>query len=336
MTSPPFVSYAQNGEDVVLWRALRDVANGVYVDVGANHPVDDSVTKAFYDRGWHGLDVEPVAEFASALRAARSRDVVAEVAVAADDGGEVLLHEFPGTGLSTVRGEYVAATVDRGHEVHERAVPTRTLQSLVDEHLAGQQVHFCKVDVEGAEAEVLASADLRRWRPWVLVVEATRPNDTQPTHGEWEAAVLSAGYRLCLFDGLSRFYVADEHADALQARLSYPACSLDGYRPAQVVHLERSLHDLGRAHADLVQQVERMRSDVARVEQLDREVDGLRRELVRWRGVVLERWATATTGSATVAQQDARRELEAMQRTVSWRITAPLRAVRARQRSLAA
>ena len=33
-----FVSYAQNGEDVVLWRALSHVENGFYVDVGAADP----------------------------------------------------------------------------------------------------------------------------------------------------------------------------------------------------------------------------------------------------------------------------------------------------------
>jgi hypothetical protein len=34
----PFISYAQNYEDVMLWRALRDVEKGFYVDVGAADP----------------------------------------------------------------------------------------------------------------------------------------------------------------------------------------------------------------------------------------------------------------------------------------------------------
>ena len=42
-----FVSYAQNMEDVMLWRALKDVDQGFYVDVGANDPNVHSVTKAF-------------------------------------------------------------------------------------------------------------------------------------------------------------------------------------------------------------------------------------------------------------------------------------------------
>ena len=50
-----FVSYAQNFEDVMLWRALKHIDCGFYIDVGAQDPVIDSVTKSFYDHGWRGV-----------------------------------------------------------------------------------------------------------------------------------------------------------------------------------------------------------------------------------------------------------------------------------------
>ena len=59
----PFVSYAQNYEDVMLWRVLRDVERGFYVDVGAADPEEWSVTRAFYDRGRSGINVEPLEEY---------------------------------------------------------------------------------------------------------------------------------------------------------------------------------------------------------------------------------------------------------------------------------
>lgn len=324
MTAPPLVSYAQNGEDVVLWRALRGVERGRYVDVGANDPEMDSVTKLFYDRGWSGLDVEPVAEWADALRAQRSRDTVVEVAVTSQDGGEVVLHESAGTGLSTVRAEYAEDAVEHGHEMREHTVPTRTLGGLVAEHMDGEDVHFCKIDVEGAEADVLAGADLARWRPWVLVVEATRPNSSEQTHEEWERGVLDEGYRFCLFDGLSRFYVRDDKADELGAALSYPACPQDGHVRAEELRLRRRLDDIGGQHHRTVQELE-----VLRRRQSD--VDALRAEVVRWRGIALERWSAALSAQPTAGSDAARAELEALRSTLSWRVTAPLRAVRSRQ-----
>ena len=332
MSEPPFVSYAQNGEDVVLWRALQHVPGGRWVDVGANHPETDSVTKAFYDRGWTGLDVEPVAGFARLLREARPNDIVVEAAVCREDGGEVVLHEFVGTGLSTLRDEYVAEPVEQGRTLRETRVPSRRLQSLVDEHLGGEPVHFLKVDVEGAEAEVLASVDLRSWRPWVLVVESTRPNSTETTQTEWEPAVLEAGYQFCLFDGLSRFYVADEHAGELASALSYPACVLDHAERAAVLRTAAALHGLQEAHHQTVTELSRTNKRLDSITGLEAEVATLRGELVRWRGVVLERWAAAAGNQPRFVDRDAQAELTAMRQTLSWRVTRPLRAVRARQR----
>ena len=58
------ISYAQNFEDVLLWRALKQVRNGFYIDIGAQHPEHDSVSKLFYDHGWRGVHVEPTPRIA--------------------------------------------------------------------------------------------------------------------------------------------------------------------------------------------------------------------------------------------------------------------------------
>ena len=63
-----FVSYAQNFEDVILNRALHGVTDGCYIDIGANDPEVDSVSLAFYERGWRGLHVEPLPASTRACR----------------------------------------------------------------------------------------------------------------------------------------------------------------------------------------------------------------------------------------------------------------------------
>ena len=71
-------------------------------------------------------------------------------------------------------------------------------------------VHFLKIDVEGMEQEVLAGLSLRHYRPWILVIEATRPNSPIDVSRVWEPSVLGSGYRLVYRDGLNRFYLAEE------------------------------------------------------------------------------------------------------------------------------
>jgi FkbM family methyltransferase len=308
----PFVSYAQNAEDVVLWRALNGVTAGRYVEVGANHPTEFSITRAFYDRGWTGIEIEPVAEFVEQFRAERPQDVVVQAAITDADAPSVTLHVIDGTGLSTLDEAIAAGHRDGGWESREEVVPARRLDDVLADHLApGDDIHFMVVDTEGSEPEVLASLDLRRWRPWVLVVEATAPRSTTPTHAAWEGRVLDAGYEFCLFDGLSRFYVAEEHAERLRAALSAPANPFDEF----IAHRWQ-------------QQSEELR-------ELRRERDELVEEVVRWRGTVLARWAEAAgTGGSGQAGHEVvrlRRELAEIRGTVSWRVTAPLRAVQSRR-----
>ena len=75
------ISYAQNFEDVVLDRVFKNVRQGSYIDVGAYDPVEDSVTKTFYDRGWSGINVEPVKTLYQKLVHQRPRDQNMNVAV---------------------------------------------------------------------------------------------------------------------------------------------------------------------------------------------------------------------------------------------------------------
>lgn len=97
---PGIVSYAQNFEDVMLWRALGHIEKGFYIDIGAQDPVVDSVSKAFYEHGWRGVHVEATPAYAEALRKNRPDELVIEAAVS-DHIGEMTFYEIPETGLST-------------------------------------------------------------------------------------------------------------------------------------------------------------------------------------------------------------------------------------------
>ncbi|MEF3074304.1 FkbM family methyltransferase [Methylobacter sp. Wu1] len=216
-----FVSYAQNFEDVMLWRALKHVQNGVYVDVGAQHPVVDSVSKAFYEHGWHGIHIEPVPAYAELLRKDRPDETVLQVALA-DVEGMLELNVIPDTGLSTAVDEYAQLhRIERGYVPQRIQVPVLTLKTAT-ESLMGKDVHWLKIDVEGLEEQVLKGWDSQVLRPWVMVVEATIPSSPETGYTSWEPVLTAAEYQFVYFDGLNRFYVAREHAELAEAFSSPP------------------------------------------------------------------------------------------------------------------
>jgi FkbM family methyltransferase len=222
------ISYSQNGEDIVLARAFSDQAVGFYVDVGANHPVLDSVTKLFYDQGWHGINVEPLPALHSELRKQRPRDLNLNLGVA-KRAGTMVFHEIPSAeGLSTFNQDLSNYYASEGRDVIAREVEVVPLQEIVDLHV-DSPVDFLKVDVEGFEAEVLTSVDWSRFRPRVVVVEATNPE-------QWSTILLDAGYVMVQYDGINNFYVTDEEVESTGARLAVPATTvLDGYDPYHYV-----------------------------------------------------------------------------------------------------
>ena len=205
------VSYAQNGEDLVLWGALGNIGQGFYIDVGAADPVKDSVTKLFYDRGWSGINAEPRPRGFQSLLAARPRDLNLQVAVS-DHSGSITLHEIsPFIELSTSDADLAADYLAQGMTCQAYEVPCRTLSDICNEYVRGE-IHFLKIDVEGAETSTLRSGNFSRFRPWLLAIEATWPCTDIPSHEEWEPFVLSAGYDFALFHHVNRYYVAQEHS----------------------------------------------------------------------------------------------------------------------------
>lgn len=208
-----FVSYAQNDEDIMLWRALKSVERGFYIDVGAAILDGHSVSRAFYEHGWRGVNIEPVPELCAAVRAARPEDASLCIALGEADG-ERDFFTVPETGLSTFDPVIAQAHQAAGWRVIPGRVKVRTLGEICRRY-AKDPIHYLKIDVEGAEAEVLAGADFSAFRPWILVIEATWPGRPEASHARWEPALLERGYRFVWFDGLNRFYVAAEREAAL-------------------------------------------------------------------------------------------------------------------------
>lgn len=253
------LSYAQNGEDVVLARVFGDRDDGYYLDVGAFLPERGSVTKHFYDLGWHGINIEPASRAFEELHEARPRDVNLNICIS-DRAGLAPFYESVPPERSTLSAAVAMFAPDLCFAA--RPVEVRTLADVCAEY-GPAHIEFLKIDVEGHEAEVIAGADWRRWRPVVLVVEATVPGKAIPSQARWEPTLLAADYEFALFDGINRFYVRREDRELLPV-LAVPANPHDDYVPHRHQHEIEELKaahrlELRRLHEELRQRQRRIR-----------------------------------------------------------------------------
>ena len=355
-----FISYAQNHEDVMLYRALREVKEGFYIDVGAQDPVIDSVTKAFYERGWRGINIEPNEEYFRKLQDDRPHDINLLTAVGREPG-PISFYEVVHTGLSTTSAVYARGHAEAGYEVHLRNVPCTTLDKICTD-CGVETVHFLKIDVEGSERVVLDGFSFETVRPWIVVVEATEPNSTREVSAEWEHLLVGRRYQFVYFDGLNRFYIAAEHAD-LARHFSCPPNPFDQYvgyhlwwargkleqaqaaernalvntlnhvlaeaqslrnditeRDRQIDSLRSTTVERDRQLGEHVRQLEDIRSTLA---ERDRQITALRNDQDRQQRELLAQ-VHQLSGSLAATE----RRLRSIRSSVSWKLTSPLREIR--------
>lgn len=232
--------YSQNFEDVMLNRVFRGKNDGFYIDVGAHHPDELSVTKYFYEKGWSGINIEPNPQSFERMRSRRERDINLNVAIG-DTNSELDFYCVEGTlpsgidasALSSFDQKSIVESCDRFNLKHTKiSIKTVRLDEICSKHSVNK-ISFLKIDVEGFEHSVLASANLTSHRPIVIVIEATPPN-TNPLVDEYEKEtfpeLIKAGYDEVYFDGMNSFYL-DNNYQELKKNFSIPISSFDGFSP---------------------------------------------------------------------------------------------------------
>lgn len=230
------LSYTQNLEDYHLALAFEGQKTGFYIDVGAGHPVADNVSLWFYERGWKGIVAEPQDDLARLYGSIRPDDIVHQGLIGASTGEADFFHVNHLHGFSTTVKNFAENAKTFG--VDYTATPTAmiTLADLCSLHCV-TTIDFLKIDVEGAEGDVLAGNDWTRYRPKIIVAEAVSPGKGEPMWETWEPLLIANGYRFRLFDTLNRFYVAEECPDLFE-RLPAERAPWDA-----VIHM----YEIGRA-----------------------------------------------------------------------------------------
>jgi FkbM family methyltransferase len=227
------VSFAQEGEDLILLSLFEGQASGFYVDVGAHHPRKYSNTLALYSRGWNGINIDAMPGSMQPFRETRSRDINLELAVS-DERRVLTFYEFNEPALNGFDSDLArrrAGLVPAGQSpdaafriVAERQIPTVTLADVLAEHLpARREIDVLNVDVEGLDFAVLASNDWDRYRPTVILAEDPDVVSLDTLDGSRVARFLrDRGYVPICKTRLTLFFAREDRIvrDALGPRLA--------------------------------------------------------------------------------------------------------------------
>ena len=162
----------QEGENIILERIFAKQFKGLYVDVGAHHPVRFSNTLNLYQKGWKGINIEPNQEVIKAFKKMRPRDINLNVAISTLKNRSYY-YKFKEPALNTMDIEMFKMREKQGYKCIEKIiVPTQTLSQVLSKYSKKKSViDLLKIDVEGKELDVLKSNNWREFSPKVIICE---------------------------------------------------------------------------------------------------------------------------------------------------------------------
>ncbi|WP_246217144.1 FkbM family methyltransferase [Paraburkholderia panacisoli] len=202
--------YSQYGEDAVLREIISPTFNnGVYVDVGAYHPIKFSNTYALYRRGWRGINIDMDPVKIDAFKLARSDDTNVCAAIS-NEKATRQAYSFSAYGLtSTIEPAEAARRTDS--PVSVRNVETTTLDDVLENSCySTREIDLLSIDAEGHDYQVLRSIDINKYRPKIVIVESTLMSINDIMKSEIYRYLVDHDYRLAGWTHLSLIFRLDK------------------------------------------------------------------------------------------------------------------------------
>lgn len=188
-------------QDNFVWQYFGCPHEGFFIEVGANDPIDGSLTWLLEQNGWRGILVEPQSRLYSLLKSRRPASVVVQAACTAPEKrGLVDLH-IPSDDLNPFAT--LTPNVDDYSVRYERTEKTEaiTLDEVIERASQGRKVDFVSIDTEGTELDVLRGFSLERHQPGLILLEDKGHSLDKHHH------LVRHGYKLVKRTQLNNWYV---------------------------------------------------------------------------------------------------------------------------------
>jgi FkbM family methyltransferase len=159
------------GEDIFINNFFKNKKNGIYLDVGAYHPLDGSNTYLlFKKKNWQGINIDVSPLSTELFRRSRKLDLNINSAISNKKGIVKVYFRKKINMLNTLDKKFAKAQFKNGFQ--EKRIRSNTLNNILsNSKYKNKKIDFFNLDVEGHELQVLKSIDLKKYKPVLICVE---------------------------------------------------------------------------------------------------------------------------------------------------------------------
>ena len=167
--------YSQDNQDYIVYNHFfKDKKDGIFCDIGGNHPLNINNTRYFEELGWVGYVFEPL-PYMKPLWEKHRKAKLFPFALSNKEGEVVFSIVKDATGWEDMLS-FVKETrdIDYGYETEDIVVQTRVLKNVFNEE-GITYIDYMSIDVEGHELNAIKGIDFNNVKINVLTIENNAP-----------------------------------------------------------------------------------------------------------------------------------------------------------------
>lgn len=168
--------YSQDNQDFIVYETFfKDKKDGVFCDIGGNHPLNINNTRYFEEMGWDGIAFEPLPHMTKLWEEHR-RAKLFPFALSDQEGNVTFTIVKNATGWEDMLS-FVKETRDikYDYQTEEIQVETKIFKDILEKENI-THIDYLSLDVEGHELNVLRGIDFTQVKINVLTIENNPPS----------------------------------------------------------------------------------------------------------------------------------------------------------------
>ena len=162
-------TYSMDGEDLFIDNFFKN-KRGLYVDVGAYHPLELSNTYLLHKRKWEGINIDINSLSIEYFNFLRPNDINLNLGVTKKNSTKTIYFQKKKSPLNTLNLTHAKKIFS--NKFKKKKIKTKTLTTILDKtRFKGKEIDFLNIDTEGNDLEVLQSLDFKKYIPKLICVE---------------------------------------------------------------------------------------------------------------------------------------------------------------------
>ena len=172
-------SYSLSSVDLIIERIFYNLKDGIYLDIGCNHPIKYNNTYLLFKKGWKGINVDLDSESIKQFNLMRKDDHNVNVLITSKDNEEKDLYFYHDrSAINTISKDLAKKRKIKPKKIKKlKGVSINTI--IESSPFRNEKINLLSIDIENYEFEALKEFNFNKYNIDVIVSEVTDVESTK-------------------------------------------------------------------------------------------------------------------------------------------------------------